>query len=63
MPDWQELVRQRLRGMALEGGEAEQVIDEIAGHLEDAYRAQLGLGLPDQVALRKALQEVNDCIA
>jgi hypothetical protein len=60
MPDWQELVRQRLRGMALEGGEAEQVIDEIAAHLEDAYRAQLGLGLPDQVALRKALQEVND---
>jgi hypothetical protein len=39
MPDWRELVRQRLSGLSLDLGEKEEVCKELAGHLEKRTNA------------------------
>lgn len=45
MPDWQELVRQRLAGLALDPAERDEIRAELAAHLEDAYEAMLRDGI------------------
>ena len=37
MHNWQQLVRERLRGVNLEGAREAQVVEELAQYLEDAY--------------------------
>ena len=41
MPDWQELVRQQLTGLALENADSAEVVEELAGHLEEQYQSLL----------------------
>ena len=60
MPNWQELVRQQLAGSHLTEGDAGQVAEELASHLEETYQALVCDGVPEEEAVRKALQEVND---
>ena len=60
MADWQELVRQQLAGIQLSEHEAAQVAEELASHLEETYQALVCDGLPDQAAVRRAWQQVND---
>jgi len=60
MADWQELVRQQLTGIQLSEHEAAQVAEELASHLEETYQALVCDGLPDQAAVRRAWQQVND---
>jgi hypothetical protein len=58
MPDWQELVRQRLADLALDATEKDEVHAELAAHLEESYEALLKEGTPQQVAVRRALSQV-----
>lgn len=37
MPDWKQIVRDRLAGLKLEGSRESEVFDELAQHLEDRY--------------------------
>jgi len=60
MPDWRELVRKQLAGIQLTEGDAAQVAEELASHLEEAYEVLVLDGLPEQAALRRVLQQVND---
>jgi hypothetical protein len=60
MPDWQKLVRQRLRGIALDEDDAAQVVEELADHLEEDYQYSLATGAPEQLAIRRALRHVHD---
>lgn len=60
MPDWQKLVRQRLHGIALDDDDAAQVVEELAGHLEEDYQYSLAAGAPEQLAIRRALRQVHD---
>ncbi len=60
MPDWQELVRERLSGLALDPREKEEVRAELAAHLEDAYESLLGEGMSESEAAKRALCLVND---
>src|SRR5205814_1536217 len=60
MHDWQQLVRTKLAGLALERDDAAQVVEELAAHLEDKYAAFLRAGLSEEDALRAALAEVGD---
>jgi hypothetical protein len=39
MPDWQELVRRHLTGLALDPAEKDQVYAELASHLEESYES------------------------
>jgi len=60
VPDWQELVRQRLAGLALEPCDKEEVLTELAGHLEEVYESMRRKGSSKQEAMHRALEQVTD---
>jgi len=60
MPDWQELVRQRLSNLALEPAEKDEVQVELATHLEESYEVFRKEGLPEKEALHRSFAQVGD---
>jgi hypothetical protein len=60
MPNWQELVRQRLSGLALDAAEKGEIHAELAAHLEESYEAFCKEGLPQREALQRTLAQVAD---
>jgi len=60
MPDWQELVRQRLSSLALDAEEKDEVQVELAAHLEESYEAFCKEGLPEREALHRTFEQVTD---
>ena len=58
MPDWQELVRRQLSGLALDAAGRDEVYAELAAHLEDSYESLRAQGVPAQAALSKTLAQV-----
>ncbi len=60
MPDWEKLVSDRLAQLALEERERQEVIAELAGHLEEIYEGSRGKGASHDEAIRRALQQVDD---
>jgi hypothetical protein len=61
MPDWSALVRERLRLLDLASKEAQEVVAELAAHLEDFYEEQIRIGLSDSEAQQAALNEIARC--
>src|SRR3989442_9906381 len=60
MPDWQHIVSSKLSGLALEPEEVTQVLEEVAGHLEEEYQSLLSKDVPEKEAARRALKRVDD---
>jgi len=60
MPNWQELVRERLSGLALNPAEREEVHAELAAHLEESYEALVKKGVNQQAAVQRALSQVSN---
>jgi hypothetical protein len=60
MPNWHELVRQRLSGLALNDAEKDEVHAELAAHLEELYEAFCNEGLPQREAVQRTLVQVAD---
>jgi predicted permease len=60
MPEWKQLVRERLRGLKLDGAREGEIVDELSQHLEDRYDALRSTGLPEAEAHRQALDELKD---
>jgi hypothetical protein len=60
MPDWQELVRLHLSGLALDPSEKEEVHEELAAHLEESYEVFCRQGLPEKEAAHRTLEQVSD---
>jgi len=60
MPDWKKLVREHIASSALPAASREEVVSELAAHLEEAYEAALLQGLTEKAAVEFTLQEVND---
>jgi hypothetical protein len=62
MPDWKQKVRKNLRLLAACSPEfAEQVTEELSGHLEDIYEDRLQTGMMEEAALECALNEAKYC--
>ena len=59
MPDWQELVRQRLSGLDVDPAEKE-IHAELAGHLEESYEVFCAEGMPQREAVQRTLGQVAD---
>jgi hypothetical protein len=58
MPDWKALVREWLERLGLSPTQEEEIVSELAGHLEDCYeecRTQ-GVGKPE--AIERSLEQV-----
>ena len=60
MPDWQKLVREQLAGSDLGHQEEDEVVPELAGHLEEAFESFCREGMSEQDATRRALAQVAD---
>ncbi len=60
MPDWQKLVRRRLASLALEPELRDEVLAELASHLEETYDAIRAEGVPEDDAVRRTLSQVPD---
>jgi hypothetical protein len=60
MPDWKKLVREHIASSALAAASREEVVSELAAHLEEAYEASLLQGLTEKSAVEFTLQEVDD---
>jgi len=60
MPNWHELVRQRLSGLALNDAEKDEVHAELAAHLEELYEAFCNEGLRQREAVQRTLVQVAD---
>jgi putative ABC transport system permease protein len=59
MPDWKQIVRERLQGSKLDGARESEIVDELAEHLEDRYNALRSAGAPESEARQQALEELN----
>lgn len=59
MPDWTELVRQRLASLPLSLESMEEIVTELAAHLEDDYRHELTCGLSHPEAVQHVLSDVQ----
>jgi len=60
MPDWKKLVSRRLAQLALDERERQEVVGELAGHLEEIYEALRQKGASRDDAIRGALLQVDN---
>lgn len=60
MPDWTNLVRERLASCSKVLGAQEGVVAELAAHLEETYDGAISQGLTNAAAIELALREVQD---
>lgn len=60
MPDWQQIVRRELSGLALDAAEKDEVHAELATHLQEFYESLCTQDMPEQTALCKTLAQVAD---
>jgi hypothetical protein len=60
MPDWQEIVRQRLAGLELEDADSAEVVEELASHLDEQHQSLLDNGITEEIATQSVVQQVAD---
>jgi hypothetical protein len=60
MPDWRAIARQRLGPLALEAKRQEEIVLELAGHLEDVYTDARWQGRSHAEALHSAFSAASD---
>lgn len=60
MPNWHELVQQRLFSLTLDTAERDEIHAELAGHLEESYEEFCTQGLPQREAVERTLMQVAD---
>jgi predicted permease len=59
MPDWRGIVGERLRASGVDPDRNRSLVDELAQHLEDRYRATRASGATDDAAHAAALAELD----
>ena len=60
MPDWRRLARRRLTPLALDSAREDEIVAELAGHLEDLYADLVLRGVPKEEAVQSALSAAAD---
>jgi len=60
MPDWSKLIRSLLVDLQLEAAHEAEIVEELAQHLDDAYKDGLANGLSPQEAERSALAPLRN---
>src|SRR5271170_1688676 len=58
MPDWNEVVRERLLPLDLPSEKTREVVAELTAHLEDFYEEQIRNGIGESEAQQRTLNEV-----
>jgi hypothetical protein len=60
MPDWENIVANRLANLILEVPEKNEVLAELAAHLEETYASLRAEGLSQEEALHRTLSQVRN---
>jgi putative ABC transport system permease protein len=60
MPDFQQMVRERLRGCGLSPVREIEIADELAQHLKDRYESHIAGGVSAEEAERRVLSDLNE---
>lgn len=60
MPDWRQIAQEKLTASDLTPAQRDQVVRELASHLEECYEQALSAGHEEQAACAYALEEVPD---
>ena len=60
MRDWRKFVQVQLAGLPLSSGTKADVVDELAGHLEEVYEGYRRQGMPQELAAQGAMRQVTD---
>lgn len=60
MPDWRAIARKKLGPLGLEAKRQEEIVLELAGHLEDLYSDALRQGRSHAEALHSAFDAASD---
>jgi len=60
MPDWQEMVREKLAGAAVSRRRREELISELSNHLDDLHAELLGSGVEEPEASAQCLEQIED---
>jgi hypothetical protein len=60
MENWHNIVEQRLKSCKLPRNIRDEVVDELAAHLDETYEHARQSGMTDAAAVRLALQEIGD---
>jgi hypothetical protein len=59
MPDWSTWVRERLGSLHLPRGTEDEIVRELAAHLEDLYEEQIARGMNESEASERALDRAT----
>jgi predicted permease len=60
MPDWNAHIRPRLASLRLSPARENEIVDELAQHLDDRWRESIAGGASDDEALHAALAQLRD---
>ncbi|HEX6045964.1 MAG TPA: ABC transporter permease [Pyrinomonadaceae bacterium] len=60
MPDWNDEIRRRLANAGIEPAREQEIVEELAQHLDDVYHRAMAKGLSDQESKQVALRELAD---
>jgi len=60
MRDWREFVQVQLAGLPLSPGTKADVVEELAGHLEEVYEGHRHQGMTEELAAQRAMGQVTD---
>ena len=60
MPEWRELLRERLAALELDGAREAEIIEELSQHLDERYDELRLDGVSDDEARRLAMSELLD---
>lgn len=58
-PEWGRSIRERLRGLNLEGARESEIVEELSVHLDDCFRERMAAGATRGAAVRAALAELD----
>jgi hypothetical protein len=58
--DWHRLVRERLNLPHAGASDSEEIVAELASHLEESFEEQRALGISKPEAIQRALSDVSD---
>jgi len=60
MPDWQEMVREKVAGAAVSRRRREELISELSSQLDDRHAELLGSGVEEPEASAQCLEQIED---
>lgn len=60
MPDWEEVARRQLHDLRLDRRDREEILSELAGHLEDAYERARASGMSEAAAFRQCAEQLGE---